>query len=77
MTGATATPPGLHGELERELGGIGALACYGLTEAPFLSVSSVGDPGVKRAETVGRAVAGAHVAHRHARRDRRAAGSRR
>ena len=59
MTGATATPPGLHADLERELGGIGALACYGLTEAPFLSVSSVGDPGVKRAETVGRAIAGA------------------
>ena len=58
MTGATVTLPGLHGELERELGGIGVLACYGLTEAPFLSVSSVGDPGVKRAETVGPVVVG-------------------
>jgi cyclohexanecarboxylate-CoA ligase len=59
MTGATATPPGLQGDLERELGGIGALACYGLTEAPFLTVSSVGDPPAKRGGTVGRAIGGA------------------
>jgi acyl-CoA synthetase (AMP-forming)/AMP-acid ligase II len=59
MTGATATPPGLQGDLERELGGIGALACYGLTEAPFLTVSSVGDPPEKRGSTVGRAIGGA------------------
>jgi non-ribosomal peptide synthetase component E (peptide arylation enzyme) len=32
---------------------------YGLTEAPFLTVSSVTDPPVKRAVTVGRPVAGA------------------
>ena len=61
MTGATVTPPGLHADLERELGGIGALACYGLTEAPFLTVSSVGDSDNARAETVGRPIGGAKV----------------
>jgi acyl-CoA synthetase (AMP-forming)/AMP-acid ligase II len=59
MTGAAPAPPGLHYDLERELGGIGALACYGLTEAPFLTVSAVGDPGEKRAATVGHPIAGA------------------
>jgi acyl-CoA synthetase (AMP-forming)/AMP-acid ligase II len=59
MTGAAPAPPGLQDDLERELGGIGALAVYGLTEAPFLTVSSVTDPPYKRALTVGRPVAGA------------------
>jgi acyl-CoA synthetase (AMP-forming)/AMP-acid ligase II len=59
MTGAAPTPPRLQADLERELGGIGALAVYGLTEAPFLTVSSVTDPPEKRALTVGRPVAGA------------------
>jgi acyl-CoA synthetase (AMP-forming)/AMP-acid ligase II len=59
MTGAAPTPPGLHADLRRELGGIGALACYGLTEAPFLTASSLTDPDDKRAATVGRPVAGA------------------
>ena len=59
MTGATATPPGLQDDLERELGGVGALACYGQTEAPFLTVSSVGDPPEKRGSTVGRPIGGA------------------
>jgi cyclohexanecarboxylate-CoA ligase len=59
MTGAATTPPGLHAELRDELGGTGALACYGLTEAPFLTVSSVRDNDEQRSRTVGRAIGGA------------------
>jgi acyl-CoA synthetase (AMP-forming)/AMP-acid ligase II len=59
MTGAATTPPGLHAELRNELGGSGALACYGLTEAPFLTVSSQHDNDEQRSRTVGRAIGGA------------------
>ena len=59
MTGAATTPPGLHAELRRELGGTGALACYGLTEAPFLTVNSFEDTDDQRSQTVGRPIGGA------------------
>jgi acyl-CoA synthetase (AMP-forming)/AMP-acid ligase II len=59
MTGAATTPPGLHAELRDELGGTGALACYGLTEAPFLTVSSLMDTDDQRSRTVGRPIGGA------------------
>ena len=59
MTGAATTPPGLHAELRRELGGTGALACYGLTEAPFLTVNSLEDTDEQRSRTVGRPIGGA------------------
>src|SRR4029450_6691879 len=59
MTGAATTPPGLHAELRRELGGTGALACYGLTEAPFLTVNSYKDTDEQRSQTVGRPIGGA------------------
>jgi cyclohexanecarboxylate-CoA ligase len=61
ITGAAPTPPDLHAELRDELGGTGSLACYGLTEMPFLTVSSVHDTDAQRARTVGRPVAGAEV----------------
>jgi acyl-CoA synthetase (AMP-forming)/AMP-acid ligase II len=61
ITGAAPTPPDLHAELRDELGGTGSLACYGLTEMPFLTVSSVRDTDDQRARTVGRAVAGAEI----------------
>src|SRR5205823_1439030 len=49
MTGAAPKPPGLHAELQREIGGVGAVSVYGLTEAPFLVVASVRDPDEKLA----------------------------
>jgi non-ribosomal peptide synthetase component E (peptide arylation enzyme) len=61
ITGAAPTSPDLHGRIRDELGGSGALSCYGLTEVPFLSLSSVGDSDEKRARTEGRPVAGAEV----------------
>ncbi len=61
MTGAAPKPPALHAELKRELGGSGALSCYGLTEVPFLTVSSVDDRDEDRALTEGRPIGGAEV----------------
>ena len=61
MTGAAPKPPGLHAELRNELGGIGAVSVYGLTEAPFLVCSSVRDPDEKLATTEGRAVPGVEL----------------
>ena len=59
MTGAAPKPPALHDELRHEMGGSGALSCYGLTEAPFLTVSDVADSDDTRARTEGRPIAGA------------------
>jgi cyclohexanecarboxylate-CoA ligase len=35
FTGAAPKPPDLHSALRREMGGLGTLSCYGLTEAPM------------------------------------------
>ncbi len=61
MTGAAPKPPGLHAELRNELGGIGAVSVYGLTEAPFLVCGSVRDPDEKLATTEGRPVPGVEL----------------
>jgi cyclohexanecarboxylate-CoA ligase len=61
ITGAAPKSVTLHDELRDELGGSGALSCYGLTEVPFLSVNDVDDTDVQCATTEGRAVAGAEV----------------
>jgi acyl-CoA synthetase (AMP-forming)/AMP-acid ligase II len=61
ITGAAPTSDDLHARIRDELGGSGALSCYGLTEVPFLSVSSVDDPDDKRGRTEGRPVAGAEI----------------
>ena len=44
-----------------EIGGVGAVSVYGLTEAPFLVVGSVRDPAAKLATTEGRAVPGVEL----------------
>jgi acyl-CoA synthetase (AMP-forming)/AMP-acid ligase II len=61
MTGAAPKPPGLHADLQREIGGVGAVSVYGLTETPFLVVASVRDPDEKLATTEGRPVPGVEV----------------
>jgi acyl-CoA synthetase (AMP-forming)/AMP-acid ligase II len=61
ITGAAPKSPQLHYELRDELGGSGALSCYGLTEVPFLSVNTLADTDAQRATTEGRALAGAQV----------------
>jgi cyclohexanecarboxylate-CoA ligase len=52
--GGAPKPPQLHYDLKREIGGAGILSGYGLTEAPILTMSCVGDPDPKLAETEGR-----------------------
>jgi cyclohexanecarboxylate-CoA ligase len=61
ITGAAPKSVTLHDELRTELGGSGALSCYGLTEVPFLSVNDADDTDRQRATTEGRPVAGAEV----------------
>jgi acyl-CoA synthetase (AMP-forming)/AMP-acid ligase II len=61
MAGGAPKPAALHDEVRNELGGIGVISCYGLTEAPFLSLTSVRDSDDVLAHTEGRPVAGAIV----------------
>ena len=61
LTGAAPKPPTLDAELERELGGVGSVSVYGLTEAPFATVGSVRDPAEWRATTEGRVLPGCEI----------------
>jgi acyl-CoA synthetase (AMP-forming)/AMP-acid ligase II len=53
--GGAPKPPQLHYDLKRELGGVGIVSGYGLTECPVISMNTVRDPDDKLAETEGRA----------------------
>jgi len=61
LAGAAPKPPTLHGEARDELGGRGCMSIYGLTEAPFLTATDLGDDDVVLATTEGRATAGAEL----------------
>ncbi len=61
MGGAAPKPPLLHSEVKAELGGVGVVSVYGLTEAPFVALSSPRDPDEKLARTEGRAAGGAEL----------------
>lgn len=61
ITGSAPKSDDLHNQIKNELGGTGALSCYGLTEVPFLAASSVHDSDQQRALTEGRLLAGAEV----------------
>jgi acyl-CoA synthetase (AMP-forming)/AMP-acid ligase II len=52
--GASPKPPALHAELRDELGGVGVLSAWGLTEAPILTCNSPGDPDDQLATSEGR-----------------------
>ena len=52
--GAAAKPPELHYQLKRELGGVGIVSGYGLTECPIISMAATTDPDEKLAHTEGR-----------------------
>ncbi len=54
MAGAAPKPPQLHGEVRAELGGLGVVSCYGSTEVPFASVSTIHDDDDRLARTEGR-----------------------
>ncbi|HKA14401.1 MAG TPA: AMP-binding protein [Myxococcota bacterium] len=61
MGGAAPKPPLLHGEVKAELGGAGVVSVYGLTEAPFVVLSSPHDPDDALAHSEGRAAGGAEL----------------
>jgi acyl-CoA synthetase (AMP-forming)/AMP-acid ligase II len=56
--GGAPKPPALHGEIQDELGGMGIVSGWGLTEAPILTMGSALDPDDKLATTEGRAMPG-------------------
>jgi len=52
--GAAPKPPDLHAAVKRELGGVGVLSGYGLTEAPILAMGAPDDPDDALATAEGR-----------------------
>jgi acyl-CoA synthetase (AMP-forming)/AMP-acid ligase II len=61
LCGGSARPPGLQDEVRSELGGVGVVSGYGLTECPHLSWASIGDSDADRAATEGRPAEGVEV----------------
>jgi cyclohexanecarboxylate-CoA ligase len=52
--GGAPKPPGLHERVKCELGGVGILSGWGLTEAPVLTMGTPEDPDEKLSDTEGR-----------------------
>lgn len=52
--GGAGRPSALHEEVKRELGGVGVLSGYGMTEAPILAMAAPEDPDDIKATTEGR-----------------------
>jgi cyclohexanecarboxylate-CoA ligase len=53
--GGAPKPPQLHHDVRRELGGVGIVSGYGMTECPIVAMNRVTDPDEKLAHTEGRA----------------------
>jgi len=56
--GGAPKPPQLHHDLKAEVGGIGIVSGYGLTEAPIVVMATSHDPDQKLADTEGRPTPG-------------------
>jgi acyl-CoA synthetase (AMP-forming)/AMP-acid ligase II len=56
--GGAPKPPQLHHDLKREIGGVGIVSGYGLTEAPIVVMATTEDPDDKLADTEGRPTPG-------------------
>ena len=56
--GGAPKPPQLHHDLKREIGGVGIVSGYGLTEAPIVVMATTHDPDDKLADTEGRPTPG-------------------
>ncbi len=56
--GGAPKPPQLHHDLKAEIGGVGIVSGYGLTEAPIVVMATTEDPDDKRAVTEGRPTPG-------------------
>jgi acyl-CoA synthetase (AMP-forming)/AMP-acid ligase II len=59
--GGAPKPPQLHYDLMSEMGGVGILSGYGLTEAPILTLVDVDDTDQAKAETEGRPMPGVEL----------------
>ena len=59
--GGAPKPPQLHYDLKSEMGGIGIASGYGLTEAPILTMSAIGDSDEVLANTEGSAMPGVRL----------------
>jgi acyl-CoA synthetase (AMP-forming)/AMP-acid ligase II len=59
--GGAPKPPQLHYDLKREIGGVGIVSGYGLTEAPIVVMASTTDPDPKLADTEGRPTPGVEL----------------
>jgi acyl-CoA synthetase (AMP-forming)/AMP-acid ligase II len=53
--GGAPKPAQLHYDLKKEMGGVGIVSGYGLTECPIVAMNSTRDPDEKLAHTEGRA----------------------
>jgi acyl-CoA synthetase (AMP-forming)/AMP-acid ligase II len=60
-SGGAAVPLALHREVRAELGGVGLVAGYGLTEFPVMTMNSLDASDAALSETVGRPTAGVEV----------------
>ncbi|HEV3281229.1 MAG TPA: AMP-binding protein [Acidimicrobiales bacterium] len=56
--GGAPKPPQLHYDLKQEIGGVGIVSGYGLTEAPIVVMATTDDPDEKLATTEGRPTPG-------------------
>src|SRR5439155_20733490 len=56
--GGGPKPPQLHFDVKKELGGVGIVSGYGLTESPILTMASVDDDEEVLANTEGRPMPG-------------------
>ncbi len=59
--GGAPKPPQLHYDLKREIGGVGIVSGYGLTEAPIVVMASTTDSDQKLADTEGRPTPGVEL----------------
>jgi acyl-CoA synthetase (AMP-forming)/AMP-acid ligase II len=59
--GGAPKPPGLHADVKHELGGVGILSSWGLTEAPVLTMGRPEDSDEKLAATEGRPLPGVEL----------------
>ena len=59
--GGAPKPPQLHYDLKEEIGGVGIVSGYGLTEAPIVVMATMDDPSDKLADTEGRPTPGVEL----------------
>jgi len=59
--GGAPKPPQLHYDMKNEIGGVGIVSGYGLTEAPIVTMASISDPDDKLANTEGQASPGVEL----------------